>query len=121
LNQTRRTFQQLLGVFAGGLNPARTENTRDNPGTCRHMRVFINRIVAYPSPHFLRPQRSSLCLPDDTSLNIGIGHRKQPEYRFPEDTPMWDIGLLLITALFFAVAVVYTYGCDKLRRKEDVR
>jgi hypothetical protein len=34
---------------------------------------------------------------------------------------MWDIGLLLITALFFAVAVVYTYGCDKLRRKEDVR
>jgi hypothetical protein len=34
---------------------------------------------------------------------------------------MWDIGLLLITALFFVVAVAYTYGCDKLRRKEDVR
>ncbi len=34
---------------------------------------------------------------------------------------MWDIGLLLITVLFFAVAVVYTHGCDKLRRKEDVR
>jgi len=34
---------------------------------------------------------------------------------------MWDIGLLLITALFFIVAVVYTYGCDKLRRNEDVR
>jgi hypothetical protein len=46
---------------------------------------------------------------------------KQPEYNSPEGTPMWDIGLLLITALFFAVAVAYTYGCDKLRRKEDVR
>lgn len=34
---------------------------------------------------------------------------------------MWDIGLLLITVLFFTVAVVYTYGCDKMRRKEDVR
>jgi hypothetical protein len=85
------------------------------------MRVFINRTVADSPPHFLQPQRSSLCLPDDPSLNIGIGHRKQPEYRSPEDTPMWDIGLLLITALFFAVAVAYTYGCNKLRRKEDVR
>ena len=34
---------------------------------------------------------------------------------------MWDIGLLLITVLFFTVAVGYTHGCDKLRRKEDVR
>jgi hypothetical protein len=34
---------------------------------------------------------------------------------------MWDIGLLLITVLFFTVAVAYTYICDKLRRKEDVR
>lgn len=34
---------------------------------------------------------------------------------------MWDIGLLLITLLFFIVAVSYTYACDKLRRKDDVR
>jgi hypothetical protein len=45
----------------------------------------------------------------------------QPENYSPEGAPMWDIGLLLITVLFFTIAVAYTYGCDKLRRKEEVR
>ncbi|MEA2541226.1 MAG: hypothetical protein QOH35_2592, partial [Acidobacteriaceae bacterium] len=52
---------------------------------------------------------------------VATWRRKPPEDNSPEGDPMWDIGLLLITALFFAVAVAYTYGCDKLRRKEDVR
>lgn len=34
---------------------------------------------------------------------------------------MWDIGLLLIIVLFFTVASIYTYCCDKLRKKEDTR
>ena len=47
--------------------------------------------------------------------------RKRPEFHAPEGDPMWDIGLLLITLLFFIVAVSYTYACDRLRRKDDVR
>ena len=52
---------------------------------------------------------------------ITAAGRKRPEFHAPEGDPMWDIGLLLITLLFFIVAVSYTYACDRLRRKDDVR
>jgi hypothetical protein len=30
---------------------------------------------------------------------------------------MWDLMLIAATALFFAVAVVYVHGCERLGRK----
>ena len=47
--------------------------------------------------------------------------RKRPEFTLQKAILMWDIGLLLITLLFFIVAVSYTYACDRLRRKDDAR
>lgn len=32
---------------------------------------------------------------------------------------MWDIGMIGATVLFFAIAILYTAGCDHLGNKEQ--
>ncbi len=32
---------------------------------------------------------------------------------------MWDLGCLAATIAFFAVAIVYTEGCERLRPRSD--
>lgn len=34
---------------------------------------------------------------------------------------MWDIGMIAAIVVFFAIAIFYTVGCDRLGSKEEGR
>jgi len=44
----------------------------------------------------------------------GIRQRTEAEF-WPGERPMWDLLALVFTIAFFAVALWYVQGCEKLR------
>jgi hypothetical protein len=44
-------------------------------------------------------------------LKQEMNHRK--------DLPMWDIGCIAASTIFFAIAIAYIFGCDRLDAKES--